>query len=153
LLWGNVKGVELANLCPQTIDEAWEAAEAGLVRAGNDYQLCFKLLDHTGLSLCDQFVNPIPKALQSVWLRFRRRGRARSVRDDIAVYSVECLAQRVMQPLGRPPKNRRRTGRRDRGRLRRSPAGLTGPKSFQCLVHVVHKGMEVFVGCDGRVLL
>jgi len=51
MLWGNVKGVELANLCPQTIDEAWTAAEAGLVRAGGDYQLCFNLLDHTGLSL------------------------------------------------------------------------------------------------------
>ena len=51
MLWGNVKGVELANLCPQTIDEAWTAAEAGLVRAGRDYQLCFNLLDHTGLSL------------------------------------------------------------------------------------------------------
>jgi len=51
LLWGNVKGVELANLCPETIDQAWAAAEAGLVRAGTDYQLCFNLLDHTGLSL------------------------------------------------------------------------------------------------------
>jgi putative transposase len=62
LLWGNVKGVELANLCPKTIDQARAAAEAGLVRAGNDYQLCFNLLDHTGL-LCDQSVNLIPKAL------------------------------------------------------------------------------------------
>jgi transposase len=51
LLWGNVKGVELANLCPETIEEAWSAAEAGLKRAGCDYQLCFNFLDHTGLSL------------------------------------------------------------------------------------------------------
>lgn len=51
LLWGNVKGVELANLCPDTIDQAWAATQAGLLRAGNDYQLCFNLLDHTGLSL------------------------------------------------------------------------------------------------------
>ena len=51
LLWGNVKGVELANLCPETIDQAWAAAEAGLLRAGTDYQLCLNLLDHTGLSL------------------------------------------------------------------------------------------------------
>jgi transposase len=51
LLWGNVKGVELANLCPETIDEARHAAEAGLQRAGTDYQLCFNFLQHTGLSL------------------------------------------------------------------------------------------------------
>jgi putative transposase len=51
LLWGNVKGVELANLCPQTIEEARDAAEAGLLRAGRDYQLCFNFLEHTGLSL------------------------------------------------------------------------------------------------------
>jgi transposase len=51
LLWGNVKGVELANLCPETIEQAREAAEAGLQRAGTDYQLCFNFLEHTGLSL------------------------------------------------------------------------------------------------------
>jgi len=51
LLWGNVKGVELANLCPDTIEQAQQAAEAGLQRAGTDYPLCFNFLDHTGLSL------------------------------------------------------------------------------------------------------
>ena len=51
LLWGNVKGVELANLCPESIDQARDAAEAGLERAGTDYQLCFNFLEHTGLSL------------------------------------------------------------------------------------------------------
>ena len=51
LLWGNVKGVELANLCPDTIDQARQAAEAGLNRAGTNYQLCFNFLEHTGLSL------------------------------------------------------------------------------------------------------
>jgi transposase len=34
MVWGNVKQVELANLCPDTIDEAQAAAEAGLDRAG-----------------------------------------------------------------------------------------------------------------------
>lgn len=51
LLWGNVKGSELANLCPETIEEARAVAEAGLERAGTDYQLCFNFLEHTGLSL------------------------------------------------------------------------------------------------------
>lgn len=51
LLWGNVKGVELANLCPESIDQARAAAEAGLQRAGTNYQLCFNFLEHTGLSL------------------------------------------------------------------------------------------------------
>jgi transposase len=51
LVWGNLKGTELANLCPDTIDEAADAADTGLVRIGNDTQLCFAFLDHTGLSL------------------------------------------------------------------------------------------------------
>lgn len=50
-VWGNIKGVELANLCPDTIDEAQAAAEAGLERVGSSYQLCFAFLAHTGLSL------------------------------------------------------------------------------------------------------
>jgi len=51
LLWGNVKSVELANLCPDTIEDARTAAEAGLERAGTSSQLCFNFLAHTGLSL------------------------------------------------------------------------------------------------------
>lgn len=51
LLFGNVKGVELANLCPKTIEEARLATDAGLERIGTNTQLCFSFLDHTGLSL------------------------------------------------------------------------------------------------------
>jgi putative transposase len=51
MVWGNVKAVELANLCPDTIDEARDAAEAGLNRVGSSSQLCFAFLAHTGLSL------------------------------------------------------------------------------------------------------
>jgi putative transposase len=51
LLWGNVKGVELANLCPDTIEEAREVAEAGLRRAGTSEQLRFSFIDHAGLTL------------------------------------------------------------------------------------------------------
>jgi len=51
MVWGNVKATELANLCPEDIDEAQSAAQAGLHRVGSSYQLCFNFLDHTGLSL------------------------------------------------------------------------------------------------------
>jgi transposase len=51
LVWGNVKATELANLCPDTINDATTAAQAGLERIGDSYQLCFNFLDHTGLSL------------------------------------------------------------------------------------------------------
>jgi transposase len=51
LVWGNLKAVELANLCPDTIDEARVAADAGLQRIGTSYQLCFNFLAHTGLPL------------------------------------------------------------------------------------------------------
>ncbi len=51
MVWGNVKAVELANLCPETLDEAQAAALIGLERVGSSYELCFAFLDHTGLSL------------------------------------------------------------------------------------------------------
>jgi transposase len=51
MVWGNVKAVDLANLCPDTIGQAQAAAEAGLDRVGADYQLCMAFLAHTGLSL------------------------------------------------------------------------------------------------------
>jgi transposase len=51
MVWGNIKAVELANLCPDTIDEARDAAEAGLKRVSSSPQLCFAFLAHTGLSL------------------------------------------------------------------------------------------------------
>lgn len=51
-VWGNLKGSELANLCPDTIDEAHTAADTGLQRIGTSYNLCFgAFLDHTGLPL------------------------------------------------------------------------------------------------------
>jgi putative transposase len=51
MVWGNVKAVELANLCPDTLHEAQTAALTDLQRVGSSYELCFAFLDHTGLSL------------------------------------------------------------------------------------------------------
>jgi transposase len=51
MVWGNIKNVELANLCPDTIDQAHHAAQAGLQRVGSSYDLCCAFLAHTGLSL------------------------------------------------------------------------------------------------------
>ncbi len=44
LLWGNLKGTELVNFCPATLDEAATAADAGLQRIGEDAQLCWAFL-------------------------------------------------------------------------------------------------------------
>ena len=43
------KGAELANRCPDTIDEAMQAAYNGLDRVASDTDLCFALLRQTGL--------------------------------------------------------------------------------------------------------
>jgi transposase len=51
MVWGNVKQRDLANLCPDTIEEAHTAAETGLNRIGGDYDLCMAFLAHTPLSL------------------------------------------------------------------------------------------------------
>ena len=50
-VWGNLKGRELVNLCPDTVDEAAKHADQGLNRIGNDARLCFSFLRHSGLSL------------------------------------------------------------------------------------------------------
>jgi hypothetical protein len=50
-VWGNLKAKELANLCPDTIGEAAEAADEGLCRIGSETELCLAFLRHTGLKL------------------------------------------------------------------------------------------------------
>jgi putative transposase len=50
-VWGNLKGQELANLCPDTIDEAVEQVDFGLFRIGSETDLCLAFLRHTGLEL------------------------------------------------------------------------------------------------------
>ena len=50
-VWGNLKGQELANLCPDTIDEAAQLADQGLCRIGSETHLCLAFLHHTGLTL------------------------------------------------------------------------------------------------------
>jgi transposase len=51
MVWGNIKTVELANLCADTIDEAHTAAKAGLERVRARPDLCYAFLTHCGLSL------------------------------------------------------------------------------------------------------
>lgn len=51
MAWGNIKAVELANLCADTIGQARDAAEAGLKRVSSNSGLCFAFLAHTGLTL------------------------------------------------------------------------------------------------------
>ena len=51
MVWGNVKTVDLANLCANTIGQTQTAAETGLGRVGGEYKLCMAFLAHTGLSL------------------------------------------------------------------------------------------------------
>ena len=50
-VWGNLKGGELANLCPNTIDEAEDMVDQGLCPIGNDTKLAFSFLQHCGLEL------------------------------------------------------------------------------------------------------
>ena len=50
MVWGNIKAVELANLCADTIDEARDAARLAK-RVSASSRLCFAFLAHTGLSL------------------------------------------------------------------------------------------------------
>jgi transposase len=51
LVWGNVKGRELANLCADNLDVVEAELRAGLRRVARHPRLAFAFLRHTGLSL------------------------------------------------------------------------------------------------------
>ena len=51
LIWGNLKSSELANLCPDTIEEAAGYADERLDRIEGDADFCFAFLRHCGLKL------------------------------------------------------------------------------------------------------
>jgi transposase len=50
-LWANLKGVELANLAADTLDDVIAAAERGIQRIRDTHHLAFSFLRHCGLSL------------------------------------------------------------------------------------------------------
>jgi transposase len=50
-LWSNLKGVELANLAGDTLDDVIAAAERGIQRIRHTHHLAFSFLRHCGLSL------------------------------------------------------------------------------------------------------
>jgi transposase len=50
-LWANLKDVELANLCRDTIPEITEAARQGIARVRHESALLFSFLRHCGLEL------------------------------------------------------------------------------------------------------
>ena len=50
LVWGNVKGRELANLCADNLGEVERAVRHGLRRVRRAPTLAFAFLRHTGLS-------------------------------------------------------------------------------------------------------
>lgn len=50
LVWGNVKGCELANLCADELGEVERELRTGLRRVGRSPTLAFAFLRHTGLS-------------------------------------------------------------------------------------------------------
>ena len=50
-LWSSLKGVELANLAGDTIDEVTTAAERGIQRIRGTPHLAYSFLRHCGLSL------------------------------------------------------------------------------------------------------
>jgi transposase len=50
-LWSNLKGVELANLAADTLEDVLAAAERGIQRIRSTHHLAFSFLRHCGLSL------------------------------------------------------------------------------------------------------
>jgi len=50
-LWSNLKGVELANLAGDTLNDVITAAERGIQRIRSTHWLAYSFLRHSGLSL------------------------------------------------------------------------------------------------------
>jgi hypothetical protein len=51
-VWASLKGVELANLAGDTLDDVITAAERGIQRIRDTHHLAFSFLRYCGLSLC-----------------------------------------------------------------------------------------------------
>jgi hypothetical protein len=49
-LWSSLKGVELANLADETLEDVIAAAERGIQRIRDTYHLAFSFLRYCGLS-------------------------------------------------------------------------------------------------------
>ena len=49
-VWNNIKSREMANLCPELMQEAVTTFRRGLQRLSHTRQLPFSFLQHTGLS-------------------------------------------------------------------------------------------------------
>jgi transposase len=49
-VWSNVKGREMANLCPDKMEEATAAFRRGIRRVAHTRTLAFSFLHHAGLS-------------------------------------------------------------------------------------------------------
>jgi hypothetical protein len=50
-LWSNLKGIELANLAADALDEVTAAAERGIQRIRQTHHLAYSFLHYCGLSL------------------------------------------------------------------------------------------------------
>jgi len=50
-VWGNLKASELANLCPDTVEQIEQAAADGLCRIGSNTDLCHAFMHQTPLRL------------------------------------------------------------------------------------------------------
>jgi transposase len=50
-VWGNLKASELANLCPDTVEQIEQAADDGLCRIGTNTDLCHAFMHQTPLRL------------------------------------------------------------------------------------------------------
>jgi hypothetical protein len=50
-LWSNLKGIELANLAAEALDEVTAAAERGIQRIRQTHHLAYSFLRYCGLSL------------------------------------------------------------------------------------------------------
>jgi hypothetical protein len=59
-LWSNLKGIELANLAAETLDEVTAAAERGIQRIRQTHHLAYSFLRYCGLSLATVLVRPRP---------------------------------------------------------------------------------------------
>lgn len=76
LVWGNLKGSELANLCPDTIEEATSFAEQGLHRIGSDADVVFAFLAALRASIAPKVLVYYTSLLKPAHRPGRPRGRA-----------------------------------------------------------------------------
>jgi hypothetical protein len=119
-LWPNLKGVELANLAGDTLEDVIAAAERGIKRIRHTHHLAHSFARHCGLSLwCAVLASPAGLIPGGVAGQGRCAGQTAQRRGQLGWVLLLCLACLGVGQVGQASKEPESVSRRPGGGGRR----------------------------------